>query len=225
MTFHVKEIFYTLQGEGMQAGRAALFCRFSGCNLWSGREEDRATAACPFCDTDFLRPDAGVFSTETELVAVLVEAFPPQLRPAGKDAPPAGGSGLPRPYIVFTGGEPALQLTAGLVEELHAKGFEVGVESNGTLPLPPGLDWVCISPKAGTRLATRAGDELKFVWPQDGCRPEDFEDLRFRHFILQPRDGGTAADNRHNTQICIDYCLNHPRWRLGLQTHKWIGVR
>ena len=213
MTFRIKELFHTLQGEGMRAGRSAVFCRFSGCNLWSGRPEDRAAARCTFCDTDFVGADAGEFGTVESLADAILATFPPLA---------ADAYGTRKPYVVFTGGEPALQLTAELVDTLHARGLELGVETNGTLPLPPGLDWITVSPKAGNRLVTVAGDELKLVWPQQGCRPEDFETLDFRHFILQPCDD---ARNRANTRACVEYCLTHPRWSLGLQTHKWIGVR
>lgn len=213
MAYRIKEIFYTLQGEGARTGRPAVFCRFSGCNLWSGRPEDRATARCRFCDTDFVGADAGVFQRAEDVAEAIAAAFP-ALDPAAY-----GGE---KPYVVFTGGEPALQLTADLIELLHARGFEVGVESNGTLPLPAGLDWITVSPKAGNALVTTSGDELKLVWPQEGCSPEDFAGLGFRRFILQPCDDARAEAN---TRACVDYCLRHPRWRLGLQTHKWIGVR
>lgn len=213
MAYRIKELFYTLQGEGAQTGRPAVFCRFSGCNLWSGRPEDRATARCRFCDTDFVGADAGVFERPEDVAEAIAAAFP--------DLDPAAYGGE-KPYVVFTGGEPALQLTKDLIDLLHARGFEVGVESNGTLPLPPGLDWITVSPKAGNPLATTSGDELKLVWPQEGCTPEDFTGLHFRRFILQPCDDARAEAN---TRECVDYCLRHPRWRLGLQTHKWIGVR
>ena len=213
MAYRVKEIFYTLQGEGAQAGRPAVFCRFSGCNLWSGRPEDRATAKCRFCDTDFVGADAGVFATAEELAQTIAATFPVL------DPQAYGGR---KPYIVFTGGEPALQLTRELIDRLHALGFELGVESNGTLPLPEGLDWITVSPKGSNPLATTSGHELKLVWPQQGCSPEDFEDLDFRHFLLQPCDD---PRNKANTRECIAYCLLHPRWSLGLQTHKWVGVR
>lgn len=213
MAYRVKEIFYTLQGEGAQAGRPAVFCRFSGCNLWSGRPEDRDTAKCRFCDTDFVGADAGVFETADALAQAIATTFPP-LNPQEY--------GSRRPYVIFTGGEPALQLSPELIETLHKRGFDVGVESNGTLPLPAGLDWITVSPKGSNTLATTSGDELKLVWPQEGCTPEAFETLDFRHFLLQPCDN---ARSRENTAVCIGYCLAHPRWSLGLQTHKWIGVR
>ena len=167
MAYRVKEIFYTLQGEGVQAGRPAVFCRFSGCNLWSGRPEDRGTAKCRFCDTDFVGADAGVFATAEELAQTIAATFP---------ALPPQAYGGRKPYVVFTGGEPALQLTSELIERLHVLGFELGVESNGTLPLPDGLDWITVSPKGSNPLATTSGHELKLVWPQQGCSPEDFEE-------------------------------------------------
>lgn len=235
MSYRVREIFHTLQGEGIRAGRAAVFCRFCGCNLWSGREEDRDKAICSFCDTDFIGADAGVFDDEAALVAAIARAFPPA---TGLPAQPGSAGCGPecsrrrgadaRPYVVLTGGEPSLQITPELVDALHGQGFEVGVESNGTNPLPPGIDWVTVSPKAGAPLAVRAGSELKLVWPQTGCSPEDFADLDFAHFILQPRDDaprGRSDAAGVNTRLCIDYCLTHPQWRLGVQTHKWIGVR
>ena len=213
MAYHVKELFYTLQGEGAHTGRPAVFCRFSGCNLWSGREEDRATARCRFCDTDFVGADAGVFDSAEALAEAILATFP-------RLAPEACGA--VRPYVVFTGGEPALQLTRELLDLLHERGCELGVETNGTLPLPSGLDWITVSPKRDNALVVRAGSELKLVWPQEGCCPEDFVDLDFRHFLLQPCDD---ARHREHTQACIAYCLAHPRWRLGVQVHKWIGVR
>lgn len=221
MSFRVKELFHTLQGEGIRAGRPAVFCRFCGCNLWSGREEDRSTAVCPFCDTDFTGADAGIFESEAELTEAIARAFPPAVRTAAHGAES-------RLYVVLTGGEPSLQITPALVDALHGRGLEIGVESNGTRPLPPGIDWVTISPKARAPLSVTAGDELKLVWPQAGCSPEDFARLDFTHFILQPRDdaprGRSDAADR-NTRLCIEYCLTHPQWRLGVQTQKWIGVR
>jgi 7-carboxy-7-deazaguanine synthase (Cx14CxxC type) len=208
MTYSVKEIFYTLQGEGAQAGRPAVFCRFAGCNLWSGREEDRATADCRFCDTDFVGADAGRF-TEAEALAAAIAA----LWPAG-----AGG----RPYVVCTGGEPLLQLDARLCSALHDKGFEIGVETNGTQARPDGIDWLCVSPKAGTPLRLTAGDELKLVYPQADAPPDRYAGLAFDHFFLQPMDG---PDQAANVQAAIRYCLQNPRWRLGLQMHKVVGLR
>lgn len=210
MTYTVKEIFYTLQGEGAQAGRAAVFCRFAGCNLWSGREQDRASATCTFCDTDFLGvgPDGGRFTTPDALADAVDARWP-------RDA---GG----RKLVVCTGGEPLLQLDAPAVAALHARGFEVAIESNGTQPAIEGLDWICVSPKARAPLALTRGDELKLVYPQPDAQPERFDSLDFRHFFLQPMDGPALAAN---TQAAIAYCLAHPRWRLSIQTHKITGVR
>lgn len=223
--FVVHELFHTLQGEGAHTGRAAVFCRFAGCNLWSGREEDRAAALCRFCDTDFRGPtgSGGGRFTEDELVNAIVAAFPQASLAESR-------AGSEKPYVVFTGGEPALQLTQKLVDRLHAEGFELGVESNGTLPLPAGLDWITVSPKIGVPLAVTTGHELKLVWPQrcpqrddaTACTPDDFVHLAFARFTLQPCDN---AERDANTALCIAYCLAHPRWRLGLQCHKFIGVR
>jgi 7-carboxy-7-deazaguanine synthase (Cx14CxxC type) len=210
MTYTVKEMFYTLQGEGAQAGRAAVFCRFAGCNLWNGREEDRAEAVCSFCDTDFVGTDGqggGKFTTP-EALADAVAA----LWPAG-----AGG----RPYVVCTGGEPLLQLDAPLIDALHARGFEIAVETNGTQPAPAGLDWICVSPKAGAALQLTAGDELKLVYPQLLARPERFAALDFTHFFLQPMDGLQQAEN---IQATAAYCMAHPQWRLSVQMHKVVGI-
>jgi 7-carboxy-7-deazaguanine synthase (Cx14CxxC type) len=212
MTYSVKEIFYTLQGEGAQAGRAAVFCRFSGCNLWSGQEEDRAAATCRFCDTDFVGtdgPGGGRFATAASLADAVARAW---RAPSDPHA---------RPLVVCTGGEPLLQLDAQAVDALHARGFEVAVETNGTRPVPPGIDWLCVSPKAGAPLTVTAGDELKLVFPQADARPEQFSQLRFRHFFLQPMDGTDVAAN---TARAVDYCLSHPQWRLSLQTHKLLGI-
>lgn len=208
MSYAVKELYYTLQGEGAQAGRAAVFLRFAGCNLWSGREEDRAGAICRFCDTDFVGmdgPGGGRFETAADLAAAVAKVWP-------------GGG---RPYVVCTGGEPLLQLDDALVEALHGRGFEIGVETNGTQTPPPGLDWVCVSPKAGADLVLRSGDELKLVYPQPGAEPELFEDLAFRHFLLQPMDGPAREDN---TRAALEYCLARPQWRLSLQTHKILRI-
>lgn len=212
MTYTVKECFYTLQGEGMHAGRAAVFCRFSGCNLWSGREADRATAVCTFCDTDFVGvgPDGGKFRTATELAEFVKSRWP------------AGAARDLRPFVVCTGGEPLLQLDDAAVQALHAVGFEVAVETNGTQAAPAGLDWICVSPKASAPLALTRGDELKLVFPQDKARPERFENLAFRHFSLQPMDG---PDIEENTRAAVEYCLANPRWRLSLQAHKVLGIR
>ncbi len=210
MSYAVKEIFYTLQGEGAQTGRPAVFCRFAGCNLWSGREADRAEAVCRFCDTDFVGIDGdggGRFATADALADAVVAAW--------------GGAGG-APLVVCTGGEPLLQLDAALVEALHARGFEIAVESNGTQDPPAGLDWICVSPKAGAPLRLRQGNELKLVFPQEGAEPERFESLEFDHFFLQPMDGPRVADN---TSAALAYCLAHPRWRLSLQTHKLLGIR
>jgi 7-carboxy-7-deazaguanine synthase (Cx14CxxC type) len=212
VTYAVKELYYTLQGEGAHAGRAAVFCRFAGCNLWTGREEDRARATCRFCDTDFVGtdgPGGGRFDTPGALADAVAAQWP-----AG-----AGGA----PYVVCTGGEPLLQLDAPLVEALHARGFEVGVETNGTRLPPPGLDWVCVSPKAGAPLVLRAGHELKLVFPQEEpeAEPARFEGLAFTHFFLQPMDGPRRAAN---TEAALRYCLAHPRWRISIQTHKLLGI-
>ena len=211
MSYAVKEIFLTLQGEGAHAGRAAVFCRFSGCNLWSGREEDRAKATCQFCDTDFIGtdgPGGGKFVTAAALAEAVDHAWPA----------PGEGSRL----VVCTGGEPLLQLDAALVDAFHARGFEVAVETNGTQPVPPGLDWICVSPKAGAEIVLTSGDELKLVYPQPAAMPERFEHLAFRHHFLQPMDGPRQTEN---TQAAMAYCLAHPRWRLSVQTHKVLGIR
>jgi len=217
MSYAVKEIFYTLQGEGAQAGRAAVFCRFAGCNLWSGREEDRATAVCKFCDTEFVGVDGtggGKFASADALAAAVEEKWPAESGVAG--------SGHGKRFVVCTGGEPFLQLDADLVEALHARDFEIAVETNGTIAAPANLDWVCVSPKAGTKLVQSSGDELKLVYPQAGAEPGDFETLSFRHFFLQPMDGPSRAES---TELALQYCLAHPQWRLSLQTHKFLGIR
>jgi 7-carboxy-7-deazaguanine synthase len=211
MTYAVKEIFYTLQGEGAQTGRAAVFCRFAGCNLWSGREEDRAAAICRFCDTDFADtngPGGGRFASARELAMAVADKWP-------------GGEAEGRRLVVCTGGEPLLQLDAKLIDELHRGGFEIAVESNGTMAAPDGIDWLCVSPKAGARLVQKAGDELKLVYPQAAAEPELFEGLPFRHFFLQPMDG---PQREENTALALKYCMEHPRWRLSLQTHKILGI-
>ncbi|OIR07939.1 7-carboxy-7-deazaguanine synthase [mine drainage metagenome] len=208
MSYSVKELFYSLQGEGARAGRAAVFCRFSGCNLWSGREADRAAAVCDFCDTDFVGADAGKFAAAADLARAVAALWP-----AG-----AGGA----PYVVCTGGEPLLQLDQALCDALHEQGFEVAVETNGTRPCPPGVDWLCVSPKADAPLALTAGDELKLVYPQAKARPERFAGLAFRHFILQPLDG---PDRAAAVRAAAAYCLENPQWRLGLQMHKVVGLR
>ena len=212
MVYQVKEIFYTLQGEGGQAGRPAVFCRFALCNLWTGRERDRHRAICQFCDTDFVGtdgPGGGRFRSAADLAAAVAKAW------AGQRHDRA------RPLVVCTGGEPALQLDGPAVAALHAEGFEVAIETNGTRPLPPGLDWVCVSPKAGTELAVQAGDELKLVYPQAGAPPERFELPGFRRLLLQPMDG---PDRAANTRAAIDYCLAHPQWQLSVQSHKYLGI-
>ncbi|WP_091941921.1 7-carboxy-7-deazaguanine synthase [Methylorubrum salsuginis] len=209
MSYAVKELFHTLQGEGAQAGRAAVFCRFAGCNLWSGREEDRAGAACTFCDTDFIGMDGeggGRFADAAALAEAIAATW---------------GGGASNRYVVFTGGEPLLQLDAALIEAVHARGFEVAVETNGTLPAPPGIDWICVSPKAGNPLAQTSGHELKLVFPQAEAPPERFAELAFRHRFLQPMDGPDAAAN---TAAAVAYCRSDARWRLSLQTHKIIGI-
>jgi 7-carboxy-7-deazaguanine synthase len=211
MSYAVKEIFYTLQGEGANAGRPAVFCRFAGCNLWSGREADRADAVCRFCDTDFVGTDGqggGKFSSPEALAAAVTAAWP-------------AGDPLARPLVVCTGGEPLLQIDPPLIDALHAAGFTVAVESNGTVVPPAGIDWLCVSPKAGAPLVVEAGDELKLVYPQAGAEPERFAALRFRHFFLQPMDG---LEREPNTRAALAYCLTHPRWRLSLQTHKLLGI-
>ena len=212
MTYTVKEIFYTLQGEGAQTGRAAVFLRFAGCNLWSGREEDRASAVCRFCDTDFVGTDAdgGRFADAPALARAVVERWP-WTRTRGA-----------RPLVVCTGGEPTLQLDDPLIDALHEAGFEIAIETNGTRLPPGGIDWICVSPKAGAPLTLTRGDELKLVYPQAGAEPERFEQLEFRHFFLQPMDG---PDLEANTQAALAYCLGHPRWRLSVQTHKALGIR
>ena len=210
MTYAVKELFYTLQGEGINAGRPAVFCRFSGCNLWSGLEKDRANADCTFCDTDFVGTD-GDGGGKFESAGTLADAVAAQLPEDKSDR-----------FIVCTGGEPMLQLNPALVDALHAKGFEIAVETNGTLHSPEGLDWICVSPKAGNSLVLTKGHELKLVFPQQGSNPSDYEDLEFRHFLLQPLDG---PDRERNTGLALEYCLQNPQWRLSLQTHKSLGIR
>ena len=208
--YAVKEIFYSLQGEGANAGTPAVFCRFAGCNLWSGREADRAGATCDFCDTDFVGTDGtggGRFASAADLAAAIASQWPP---------------GAGHRFVVCTGGEPLLQLDRGAIDALHARGFRVAVETNGTIPPPEGIDWICVSPKASAALALRAGHELKLVYPQSLAQPERFESLHFEHFFLQPMDG---PDLEANTRGAIEYCLAHPRWRLSLQSHKIVGIR
>jgi 7-carboxy-7-deazaguanine synthase len=208
-SYKIKEMYYTLQGEGNQAGRAAVFCRFSGCNLWSGREEDRAKAICTFCDTDFWGTD-GVLGGRYEARHLAATAM---------DLWPADQPG--KPYVVFTGGEPMLQLDELLIETFHQKGFEVAVETNGTLPVPSSVDWICVSPKANAPLVQTRGHELKLVYPQSDAMPYLFEDLPFDHFYLQPMDG---PDVLHNTQEAVSYCKSHPRWKLSVQLHKVLNI-
>ncbi|UXH78448.1 7-carboxy-7-deazaguanine synthase [Roseateles amylovorans] len=210
MSYAVKEMFYTLQGEGAQAGRAAVFCRFAGCNLWSGREQDRGAAVCNFCDTDFVGTDGqggGKFPTALALADAIAAKWP---------------SGQPgRPYVVCTGGEPLLQLDAPLIEALHARGFEVAVETNGTQPAPEGLDWICVSPKADAELVLTRGHELKLVYPQPLAPPERFAGLAFDNFFLQPMD---SVLQKQNTKAAVAYCMAHPQWRLSIQMHKVVGI-
>ena len=211
MTYTVREMYYTLQGEGAQTGRPAVFLRFAGCNLWSGREADRVRAVCRFCDTEFVGtagPGGGKFATADTLAASVAALWP---------------AGSPGRYVVCTGGEPLLQLEETLIEALHAAGFEVGVETNGTLAAPPGIDWLCVSPKAAAPVVQRSGQELKLVYPQDEeeAQPENFEDLAFEHFFLQPLDGPELAEN---TRRAVEYCLAHPNWKLSMQTHKILEI-
>ncbi len=214
MSYLVKEIIYTLQGEGAQTGRAAVFCRFAGCNLWSGHESDRNTAVCGFCDTEFVGtdgPNGGEFATSNELADAVVRQWP-----CTAASPPGA-----KPLVVCTGGEPALQMNDSLIEALHMRGFQVAIETNGTLAVPAGIDWSCVSPKAGTILRVSCGDELKLIYPQPGAEPERYEDLDFRHFFLQPMDGPELS---RNTRLAVEYCLAHPHWKISLQTHKFLGI-
>lgn len=210
MSYSVKEIFYTLQGEGANAGRPAVFCRFAGCNLWTGREEDRAGAVCNFCDTDFVGTDGeggAKFRSADDLADEIARHW---------------GDESSHRFVVLTGGEPLLQVDEAFTTALHARGFTVAVETNGTLPRPPGLDWVCVSPKADAALALTTGDELKLVFPQPEVDPQRYADLPFTHFYLQPMDNVLQATNQ---RLAMAYCLAHPRWKLGLQTHKMLGIR
>ena len=212
MSYAVKEMFYTLQGEGAQAGRAAVFCRFAGCNLWSGREADRATAICKFCDTEFVGVDGdggGRFDSADALAAAIEQKWLGEARQGKR-------------FVVCTGGEPLLQLDAALIDALHALDFEIAVETNGTIVAPVGLDWICVSPKARAPFAQRSGDELKLVYPQTEFEPEQFEALDFSNFFLQPMDG---PDRSANTQRAVEYCMQHPQWRVSLQTHKILAIR
>jgi 7-carboxy-7-deazaguanine synthase len=210
VSYAVKEIFLTLQGEGAHAGRAAVFCRFAGCNLWSGRDEDRASATCRFCDTDFVGTD-GSFGGRYVSAEALVDTIAGQW--TGDDC---------NRYVVLTGGEPLLQVDAALIAALHARGFAIAVETNGTIEAPEGLDWICVSPKADASLVLRRGHELKLVYPQAGAEPENFADLAFERFSLQPMDGPAIVENAARA---VEYCLRHPKWRLSLQTHKTLGIR
>lgn len=207
--YKIKEIYYTLQGEGAHTGRAAVFCRFTGCNLWSGREEDRAKAICQFCDTDFWGTDGlnGGRYSATELAEKVLSLW--------------GQKGQGKPYVVCTGGEPLLQLDKKMVDAFHAQGLEVAIETNGTIEVPEGIDWVCVSPKANTEIIVTKGNELKLVFPQLNAEPALFQDLAFENFFLQPMDNASQATN---TQACVQYCLEHPQWRLSLQTHKMLNI-
>lgn len=210
MSYQIKEIYYTLQGEGARAGRAAVFLRFAGCNLWNGLERDRAEAICKFCDTDFVGtngPDGGKFADAVSLASAVSRAWK--------------GKGRAKYYVVCTGGEPLLQLDPPLIEALHVAGFEIAIETNGTLELPPGIDWVCVSPKADAELVLTRGNELKLVYPQAGAPPERYAGLAFQHFFLQPLD---SPEREAHTRAATEYCLSHPLWRLSLQTHKLIGI-
>ena len=212
MTYAVKEIFFTLQGEGANTGRPAVFCRFAGCNLWTGREADRADATCQFCDTDFVGvdgPGGGKFGTARELARAVADQWPANVSPRA------------RKLVVCTGGEPLLQMDAEVVRALHAQGFEVAIETNGTQLPPDGIDWICVSPKADAPFLLTSGNELKLVYPQRGAEPERFADLDFEQFYLQPMDGPERA---HNTELALSYCLAHPQWRLSIQTHKLLGI-
>lgn len=211
--YAVKEIFYTLQGEGSRTGWPSVFCRFTGCNLWSGREKDRQHAVCQFCDTDFVGvdgPGGGRFATAEELAGAIAACWRGAAHPAA------------RPYVVCTGGEPLLQLDAAAVTAIHAQGLDIAIETNGTRPAPPGIDWICVSPKAGTDLVVTSGDDLKLVYPQPGAEPHRYEQLNFTNFLLQPLDG---PDRDASTRAAIEYCLAHPQWRLSMQTHKYLGIR
>ena len=210
--YQVKEIFYTLQGEGRQAGRASVFLRFAGCNLWTGREQDRAKAVCDFCDTDFVGtdgPGGGSFKNAVDLARAVADKWPET------------GAGEGVRYVVMTGGEPLLQVDAALIEALHAADFEIAVETNGTIKAPAGIDWICVSPKADAEMKQMSGNELKLVYPQTKAMPERFQDLAFDNFMLQPMDG---PDAQKNTEHCVAYCRDHPKWRLSLQTHKVLGI-
>jgi 7-carboxy-7-deazaguanine synthase (Cx14CxxC type) len=224
MTYAVKEIYYTLQGEGANTGRPAVFLRFAGCNLWSGREEDRAAAVCRFCDTDFVGtdgPGGGKFETAENLARAVAAAWPGNGRGGAEGGAERGETGTGSRFVVCTGGEPLLQLDPPLVGALHAAGFVIAVETNGTRRPPPGIDWLTVSPKARAELIVTAGDELKLVYPQTGAEPERYAELAFRHFFLQPMDG---PERERNTALAVAYCRAHPWWRLSLQVHKLLGI-
>lgn len=211
--YHIKEIFYSIQGEGYHSGRPVVFCRFAGCNLWSGKEEDRAKAICRFCDTDFVGTDGvngGVYPTSAELAHKIALAWPKKQRKSVT------------PLVVFTGGEPLLQLDGALISDLHEEGFDIAVETNGTIAAPGGIDWICVSPKAGVPLKQKRGDELKLIYPQTGAEPEKFEDLKFHHFFLQPMDGLHREEVIRRT---LNYVLAHPRWCLSIQLHKILDIQ
>ena len=213
MSYLVKEIFYSIQGEGFYTGRPAVFCRFAGCNLWSGKEDDRVNAACKFCDTDvtgYDGPEGGVYKSKEELSGKIEKLWQHK---NGKSA---------KPFVVLTGGEPLLQLDAGLLSALREKDFEVAVETNGTILPPEGIDWICVSPKAGSQLLLQSGQELKLVFPQEGAQPEKYDMLNFQHFFLQPMD---SPDHERNTRLALEYVLSHPQWHLSLQTHKILGIK
>jgi 7-carboxy-7-deazaguanine synthase len=238
MTYQVKEIYYTLQGEGARTGRAAVFLRFAGCNLWSGHERDRGTAVCRFCDTEFVGtdgPGGGKFKAADDLAEAVSFCWTGAASPSpergglgrGHLRPPpnlplsGGGTDKTTPYVVCTGGEPLLQIDKELIGALHARGFEIGIETNGTIEPPGGIDWICVSPKAEAPLILQRGQELKLVYPQEGGEPERYAELAFEHFFLQPMDGPARE---RNTREAAQYCLHHPQWRLSLQTHKLIGI-
>ena len=217
MTYSVKEMFYTLQGEGAQAGRPAVFCRFSGCNLWSGRERDRSEAVCNFCDTEFVGTDGlngGKFKSVESLAQAVFDLWPTSDITSTPDT-------KVKPYVVCTGGEPLLQLDKALIDAFHAKGLEIAVETNGTCEVPSGIDWVCVSPKTGSDLIVHKGNELKLIYPQFNSDPKSFLELEFDYFYLQPMD---CATRDQNTQKAVNYCLKHPQWRLSQQTHKLLGI-
>ena len=212
MSYSIKEVFYSLQGEGFHAGRPAIFCRFSNCNLWTGREQDRASAICQFCDTDFVGTDGqngGRFKTADDLVTHLLKFWPESETP---------------PFTVLTGGEPLMQVDQALIEALHSANFEIAVETNGTKKAPAGIDWICVSPKANSELVLTQGDELKLVYPQPNLMPETVEQMNFKHFYLQPMANTNTDLNQNHTKMALEYCLKHPKWNLSLQTHKFLGI-